>query len=348
MAFRITTNGLFRSYANSIRRTNNKVNETMERVQTTRVFSSYAEDPSSAAKAFRLRRDYWRIDDYTKTSTFLVNKFELAWTAAGAIVNGDDAQLSLDGIYSALSGISDSSAGGRRALGDDLVAKSASISMALNTRYNGEYIFAGADGLNVPFTWDGDTLLYRGVDVSAAEDTAAYGYLQQMDAETTYVDVGLGMQEDENGNLITNTAVDSAISGLSFLGYGADENGIPNNMAVIMRELGRIYQSCDAQSGQFASSEDKERAHLLLDKLYDSIDHVQQQHVEISSRSSYVKLNMNQLEDTQYTLGEQIDEIEQMNPARAISEMMWAQYAYQAALRVGNDILSQSLFDYMR
>ena len=28
-------------------------------------------------------------------------------------------------------------------------------------------------------------------------------------------------------------------------------------------------------------------------------------------------------------------------------EMYWAQYCYQASLRIGTDLLSQSLFDYM-
>ena len=57
---------------------------------------------------------------------------------------------------------------------------------------------------------------------------------------------------------------------------------------------------------------------------------------------------MKQLQDSQFTLSEQIDELEHMDMAMAISEMMWAQYSYNAALRVGNDILSESLFDYMR
>ena len=36
-----------------------------------------------------------------------------------------------------------------------------------------------------------------------------------------------------------------------------------------------------------------------------------------------------------------------MDLADAITEMMWAQYSYNAALRIGNQILSQSLIDYL-
>ena len=348
MAFRITTNGLFRSYGNSIRRSNLNVNEKMERVQTNRNFASYSENPTAAAKAFRLRRDYWRAGDYIETSGYLTSKFETAWTAAGAIVNGDDNHTSLDGLYSAMYGISDTAASGRRSLGIDLISKADSIALSMNARYNGEYVFAGSDGLNVPYTWDGDTLLYRGVDVSAAPGTDDYKALQTMDGEVNFVNVGLGLEEDENQRVIPNSAVNAAISGLNFLGYGTDEDGDPLNLAVILRQLGNIYRNCNSENGDYASPEDKETATRLLGKLQSAITRVQEQHVEISSRSSYVQTNMKQLQDSQFTLSEQIDELEHMDMAMAISEMMWAQYSYNAALRVGNDILSESLFDYMR
>jgi flagellar hook-associated protein 3 FlgL len=39
---------------------------------------------------------------------------------------------------------------------------------------------------------------------------------------------------------------------------------------------------------------------------------------------------------------------ESMDPAEAITEMTWAQYCYNAALRIGTNILSQSLIDYLQ
>ena len=37
-----------------------------------------------------------------------------------------------------------------------------------------------------------------------------------------------------------------------------------------------------------------------------------------------------------------------MNDAEAITNMVWAQYCYNAALKIGTNILSESLIDYMR
>ena len=47
------------------------------------------------------------------------------------------------------------------------------------------------------------------------------------------------------------------------------------------------------------------------------------------------------------TLQEQFLGMEDVNPAAAISDFMYARYCYDTALKVGNSILSQSLMDYM-
>ena len=44
---------------------------------------------------------------------------------------------------------------------------------------------------------------------------------------------------------------------------------------------------------------------------------------------------------------EQIHDLEDMDEAEAISSFIWAQYCYNAALKVGNSVLSESLMDYM-
>ncbi|MBQ9520951.1 MAG: hypothetical protein IJR72_00090 [Oscillospiraceae bacterium] len=349
MAFRITTNGLMRSYRTSLGKINGKVYDTMERVQTTRNFSTSAEDPAAASKAFQLRRSFWRAQDHIDNTKYLMNKIQMGWTSTEAVVDGDGSVPSLDGIASSLSAISDTTASGRPLLGRELIEKSESIVMCMNVRYNDEFVFAGIDGMNVPFSWGEDgALLYRGVDVSATEGTEDYEKLQKMATETGYVDVGLGLEEDENGDIVDSSAFNSAISGIEFLGYGLDEDGEPQNLAVLMNELGNIFQDCDRDTGAYADSADEERAQALTQKLLDAISRVQEQHVALSSQSEYLQVNLNHLEETQYTLNTEISELEQMDPALAVTEMYWAQYCYQAALKIGNDLVSQTLFDYLK
>ena len=40
--------------------------------------------------------------------------------------------------------------------------------------------------------------------------------------------------------------------------------------------------------------------------------------------------------------------VESVDMAEALTEFSWAEYAYNAALKVGNSILSQSFIDFMR
>ena len=341
MPFRITTNGLFK-----------KVYDALEKVQTNRNFDSFAEDPAGAARAFQLRREHWREGDYIDNSNYLISKQEIAYNAAGAIVNGDDNTPSLEGIYETLTGLSDTAGAGRRPLGYELCSKADSIAFAMNVRYNEEYVFAGADGMNVPFTWDGDRLLYRGVDVSAETGSEDYERLERMNAQRTFVDIGQGMKEDENG-VVPNSAYDSKISGLTFLGYGTDEDGDSLNLAVLMKELGNLYQSCDPDTGEYPGDSfeeveaNKARAQALSMKIHNAINHVQEQHVALSAGSAFLRQNKRQLEDSQYIINDEIGNVETMDGALAIEEMLWTQYVYQAALRVGNDLLSHTLFDYM-
>jgi len=314
----------------------------MTHVETSRKFNSYAEDPAAASKAFQLRRNYWRADDQVGNSNYLLSKFQVAWSALDAVVDGDgESNPDLSGIKSALAGLNDPSSSGRFALGTDLVAKSESIVLAMNAKYGQEFVFAGADGLNVPFAWDGDTLRYRNVDV----DSAAAG---KMVDEATYVDIGLGMEEDASGNIIPSSAYNSALSGVDVLGWGTDADGDPKNLASLMRELGELFMDCDSDTGEFADPGDRAIAERLTQKLFDAMDRVSAKHVELTSKSSYLQTNLAQLNVTKDTLNEEIEDIEMEDPASLITEMLWAQYTYNASLQIGNDILSQSLLDYMR
>ena len=57
---------------------------------------------------------------------------------------------------------------------------------------------------------------------------------------------------------------------------------------------------------------------------------------------------MELLEDNFYNLQEQYSDIEDVDMADAITSLVWAQYCYNAALKVGNSILSESLMDYLK
>lgn len=421
--FRITTNGLYRTYRTNLNKNNKKLSDAMIGVETQRKFNSYAEDPAAASKAWRLRRSYWRTGDQIDNNSYIISKYESAYSAMTAVIDGDvgngEYGLGLDGILSSVKAISDSAGSSRTALGKELRQVADNIVSMMNSKYGDEFIFAGSDGRNVPFEWNEDKtkLLYRGVDVSTPkteyktadfgvtaemlqmeavrekntdetdeayaayqsdylnrnkqyatfqeaqsdyEKVAAYksakdSYeeahpeysfedalkLNDMAGEATYVDIGLGMQERDD-SLIHGSAFNSAVSGLEFLGYGKDEN-----LVMVIKELGEIFSAADEKTGAYASDEDRARADELLDRLQDGVRYSQDQHVQLSADSKYLKTNLKQLETVKSELDKQIVDTEDLDMAEAITSMTWAQYCYNAALRIGTNILSQSLIDYM-
>lgn len=457
MLTRVTTNGVLRGYKSQLNRSSNNLNDARNKVLTKRNFNSYAENPAAATKAFQLRRAYSRASDQIGTSTTVINRFESAWTSMGAVAKelyGQSSALSAD-----LEAENDPTGSARQALAQALKASAESIVQDLNVKYGDSFIFAGADGLNVPFSWSTDgKLLYRGVSVDGVKsmeepkiptisvtipysstggnpavgdelknqtveielstkntdgtvirksnadvlselqnkiqalndeirdsngtgayqtvtaltqaqmdaitnlqdkyetDTNAYTanqkavaeanqLLQALSKETNYADVGLGLQENMDGSLITSSAYNYAIPGLDMLGFGMDEDGDPKNVVSIVMRLSEIYGNCDSNGG-FADGEEEE-ANRLLDKLQASTDSVQNKYVELDGKAKFLKTNKSRLEDYANTLNEEILSIEQVDLADAITEFSWAQYCYNAALKVGNSILSQSLIDYM-
>lgn len=445
MSMRITTNGVFHGYRRDLGNSYFRMNKSMERVTTQRNFGAYAEDVSAAARAFQVRRSHWRTCTQINNSNYVISKFETAWNAIDYIVDGEGADDNLNSIVESLRGLNSPTGAARVPLGESVLAKSESIVRLLNSQYGDQFIFAGADGKNVPFAWETDDdgtrwLSYRGIDVSTpvgmsqkeflkhvsveeiedpgggastykvvfdetltkqgfvapeteyateadAQDAceAAFedSYIKQFDAkyeaythgavdengnpvsayengrqllemsqEATYVDLGLGVDWDDNGDLITSSAYNSALNGLSFLGFGSTlgEDGElhSNNLAVLMQEMGNVLKACDPSTGEWPAGWDFDRVSALTRMIDTSVDNISVEHIRLSNEAAYLQTNLSQLVAQRDNLNEQILNIEQIDPADAITDYLYARYSYNAALSVGSSILMNTLLDYLR
>lgn len=163
--------------------------------------------------------------------------------------------------------------------------------------------------------------------------------------ERLYMDIGLGNKEDENDKVISSSVFDSTLQGINFLGYGKDADGDPKNIVSIVKQMGDIMNK--VKNGQL-SQEDYDDLFRLTGKFEDAADKLKVAHDDMDARSSTLKNNLGLLEGNVYDLVEQYAGIEDVDDADAISAFLWASYSYNAALRVGNSVLSQSLMDYMQ
>ncbi len=345
---RATTSGTLKSYRSSLNLSTLRLNSARDTVLTQRNFNSYAENPSLAAESFQLRRSFLQVSAQLDVSETIAHKFDAAYSAIDSVVSLVDNNAEGTALNAVIASLSDPSAAGRTALGKQLLQISDTIAEALNCKYGDQFVFSGADGMKIPFSWEGEgddrKLYFRGYPVDENSDMLRY----ISERETRYVDVGIGLQEDENNNLLSSSAFDSALQGIDALGYGVDENGLPNNLASIVYQMGSILSRCDDESGEWASTEDQERFKQLAEKFDQASTELKEFHVEMSTKAAYLSNNKTILENSAYTLNEQIIAIEQCELAEAITSFSWAQYSYNAALKMGNSILSESLMDFLR
>ena len=185
------------------------------------------------------------------------------------------------------------------------------------------------------------------------KDQGEYQQLQEMADEKVYMDLGMGMKETTVRDLIDASAFNRVIPGIDVLGFGVDEDGDPKNIAVIMKRLATLYSQCDYETGDFLdengekSDEVEAEVRRLMNKFNLAHENYNEAYADVSARSEFLVANGASLKDQGISLNEQIVDIENVDPAMAIQQFMYDYSCYNAALKVGTQILSQSLIDYM-
>lgn len=325
---RMTTNGVLKGYRSDLMGSFIKLNKAMETVLTQRNFNTYAEDPAAASESFQLRRSFLRVESQYNISNSTIRKYNMAYSALDAVVESVDTQMENSSWTSVIAAANDPVGSGRAALGQELQQLASGIAQIMNGQYGDTFVFSGADGLNVPFTWEEDAngnkvLYYRGAMVDAAVGDDDLAKLQYMENEKNFVDLGLGLKEtgtEGDGDLIESSAFNSALQGINYLGgYGVDDDGDPRNVVSIIQKMGEILSRCDGDGKWAENTTDKEDFQRLMGKLEKAADRVKETHVELTTEAAFLEENHSQLERNADTLNEQIMDIEKCDLADAIT-----------------------------
>lgn len=349
---RATTNGVLAGYRSHLMNSFVTQNKARNTVLTGRNFLSYAEDPAGAAKSFALRRSFSKVSSQLTVNTNTSRKFDVAWSALDSVSKLVATETTNNSAWKdIMAGLNGATGSGRAPLGESLKQLADNITQSMNGRYGDDYVFAGADGKNTPFTWvntaNGRKLHYRGVPVDATDPSPDFDKLKQFAEEGRFVDIGLGLKEDPQGNLIESSAFNDALQGINYLGYGVDKDGDPKNIVSLINRMGEILSNCD-DDGNWGNPGDRAELERLAGKFKDATANFTESYVKMDTQAEFLKNNETQLKTTAAMLNEQIVGLENCDPAEAISTFAWAQYSYNVALKVGNSILSQSLMDYIK
>ncbi len=328
---RITTNMIMRNYQNNLTNSLGGLEASRKQVETGRRFDLSYEDPSAAAKGAVLDRRYARNEDYISTVSSSQKWIE---SQEDVVLEINSIVQTIDKDYSVAAMNDPTGEGGRSAYATSIREMQKSMVNILNTTYGDAFLLAGADGSNVPFSLsdDGLTLLYQGQDVNDTE------VMTKLANEHSYVDIGFGLEFDDEGNVVSSSAFDTALPGIAVVGYGVDDDGESNNLVVLAGKMAELLEADEFDSEAYGK---------LWEKFDNGLKDLENVFAKIGSKEQLLETTSDKLENEQINIQEQYDDTVGIETSEAITGYMWQQYVYNASLKIGTSILGQSLLDYM-
>ncbi|MCI8342615.1 MAG: hypothetical protein HFE62_05315 [Firmicutes bacterium] len=334
MGMRVTTKATLSGYNRNLNKTMSNLNISRNRFLTKRNFNEVWEDPSGAAKSFKLRRAHNRNEIYlenTKTSLSMYDSIAASTLQVSTRLREEINESSLRGVNGA-TGLD-----ARKVYATTLREMQESIVLSMNDKYGDRFLFNGAETGEVPFELKDGKLFFRGIDVDST-DPNDLKILEGSLKETIYSDIGFGLEEDANGDVVSSSALNTAISGLEVLGFGLNADGKSKNTVNIIGELADVLEQPDLDEDEFKK---------CFDQFVECKNNVADFAAKLGVRCQQLEGRQKQLEANNDSLNEQIVNVENVDMAAAISDYVWQQYAYNAALKVGTSILSPSFIDFM-
>lgn len=339
MAMRITTSMISGEYKNQMQTTLSQLDYYQKRANDLRNFRKFSEDPVTASKAMRLRRTYTQNKDYRNNISTIGDTYSMAEDAAM------DVKAILDQAKEEMQGLTNSGtfpesdfaiyAKTLRGLQEDFVT-------IANSKLNDNYVYGGNDATQIPFSVSDDgKLLYRGMDV----DTTDAATLEELAQESVYIDVGLGVNVSATGEVDEASVFNDTLNGLSYFGYGVDENGKSNNVYNILGEAATAIEEYLKTGDDTVFN--TEIAGEYVSKIINATDDLL-----VSVGNLGIKVNQLERLDTrlasiQEDLNEQLSNLEYVDAEEAYTDLTWQQYVYDASLKIGSKLLQSSFLDYM-
>lgn len=168
--------------------------------------------------------------------------------------------------------------------------------------------------------------------------------LSDLANEKVYVDIGLGLKTDANGNIIDQTAYNSALPGISFLGYGKDPTtSASSNAYNLLTKMANILKNSSSTGDALISEMTP-----YMDSFTNTISHFATQQADVGSKMTFLTTTSSYLTDANTNLQAKDEQVEFVDPADAIMNYYMQRYSYQAALQTGNSILQPTLLDFMK
>lgn len=347
---RITQGRLTRNYLFNANKNLQAYNDSSLKLQSGRSFTRVSQNVSGGKKAMKLRTQLYQNAQFSKNISAANEKLTIAEQGLREM---SDVIITVQEQAKRAGGVLDDDA--MAILGETVDELKATVLQYSNISYVDEYVFGGTNAKNAPFTVnENGQLLYNGsvVDTVTADGKGHYFDADGTEVDfsaTTYIDIGLGLVNESNGDIDFNSAYEISFSGLDCMGFGTssftytNEKGeevtedFPNNIYSIADELGKALEAGD-----------KHRATALSDRLKESHDNLLTSVAELGVKTQYLERTQTMLGDEEVSLLTMQTELEGTNDTEEIVRMNEYKYAWLLTLQFGSSMLPQSLMDFLK
>ena len=341
---RITTNAILRNYNKNLSTSMKNLDTMRNRVMTQRKYMSTAEDPSSALRATALERKYAKNNDYLDTVDDIQSHQNAQEDSAMQISNIALVLAKQYGIEG-MNGTNHSKET-RQTYADAWRGAQQSMLLSLNATYGDEYVFGGSDAKNVPFTLEEvngkQVLKYRGEDVTNGDPKV----LEALSKDSHFIDLGFGLDvtnvtpPNNSGQYSIDpaTAFNTSLPGINLVGSGQDADKDPKNMVLL---AGMVADELEKEPFDY------DRYKELVGKFEDGRNDLLSEVTILGTQTEFLTTTKERLENNKIQIAEDYDNVVNVDMAEAIMDFSWAQYVYNASLKVGNNILTPSFIDFM-
>lgn len=189
--------------------------------------------------------------------------------------------------------------------------------------------------LNDDFTWDEGREIVP--DVSAAVKGRDNSLIFP-GSEPIYVDIGIGIKYDKDNDyeIDPQTALDTAFNGASIMGCGLDDDGYSKNLVQLVLDSARALRKGDQST-----------PNAIIDKANKSNENVLIKIAELGSKQNSIEFYEQRNTDSRYNLRERQNIVEGTDMETEISYFESLMAAYEASLKVGTQVIPNSIFNYI-
>ncbi len=335
---RITHQSLSRNYIQRMNTNLSKLSRSNDKLTSGRKFNNGYENVTDAGKALRLRNLVSDNVKYQDTIRDVKGRAEAAETNLRT-VNGlmtRAEELLVQGLNGTMS------ADDRGKLAAELSKLQDETFQLMNASYGGNHLFNAAGSGTAgaaPFEIQGDRLFYNGTpvdDMQKVDGKITYNGAEIPYNTDNYVDIGFGYK-DKNGNVDPNTAFKDTYSGVESFGYGRNADGVPVNAWSL---FGSMVNNLNANNLEGLNKD--------LKSLPGTMEYLLTSITEIGARGSLLNDTAARLESEYTNLVDNQNKVEFVDVSEEIMHNKTYEMGWMVTLQLGNRILPQSLFDFMR